>query len=44
MAEARVEYREEFELHDFGGNQVPKYIDAEETDLGGATTVEDIAE
>ena len=40
MAEARVEYREEFELHDLGGYQAPKNIDVEETDLG-VTNVHD---
>ena len=44
MAEARVEYGEDFELHDLEGYQVPENIDVDETDLGGVTTVEDIAE
>ena len=41
MAEAKVD---EFELHDLGGYKAPENIDVDETDLGGVTTVEDIAE
>ena len=41
MAEARVD---ELELHDLEGYEAPENIDVDETDLGGVTTVEGIAE
>ena len=44
MAEARVEYGEDFELHDLEVYQAPENIYVDETDLRGVKTVEDIAE
>ena len=44
MAKAIVDYRDEVELHDLGDYQVPENIDVDETNLGGVTTVEDIAD
>ena len=44
MAKAIVYYRDEVELHDLGSYQAPENIDVDETDLGGVTSVEDIAD